>query len=206
MTQIQLLTISPEIGTMIISGFEVILGGEEMEKISRMANLPTVQLRDGTMAVDRNLSVAELQSLESIMTSSYGSGGCHGIALHAGRAFFSDCFRRFGPSMGLLDQKYRMLSNKKRIIAGLNILAGWLSQHFNVPFCVADDGVNWNFKVEQISAKKAWGDQVDPAMYFLIGILQEYLLWAGGGKVYPVYRSGKGEQVLEILISKKTLS
>jgi hypothetical protein len=206
MTQPRPFTCTPEIAAMIISGLEVILGGEELEKISGLAKLPLIKKEDAPTVLGSRFSLAELGPLQAVMKNSYGAGGRDGIALHAGREFFNDFFRRFGTSLGLMDQKYRMLSTKKRINAGLNILAEALSKHFNIPFSVTDDCDKWSFRIEHAPAKKGWSDLANPALYFLVGVLQEYLLWAGGGKVYPVTRSEEGCKPLEISISKKALS
>ena len=179
---------------------------EEMKEISGMANLPVILATDGTMVLESDLSLAELDQMQMIIKNSYGPKGRDGIALQAGREFFSDFFRRFGASLGFLDQKYRMLPTKKRITTGLNILAETLSKHFNVPFSVTDDCEKWNFGIERTPAEKMGGDLLDPAQYFLIGLLQEYLLWAAGGKVYPLFNSSAEGIPLEISISKKSLS
>jgi hypothetical protein len=184
----------------------VILGDEEMRTISNKAKLPLNRAGSGAVALERDLSLQDLISLQKIMKKTYGPQGRDGVAIHAGRVFFIEFFRQNGMTLGFLNNEYRMLPTKKRIAAGLNILAEAMSERLNVPFRLVEDVECWKFEVCYSKNKPGCEDLVDPSLYFLVGLIQEYLAWASGGKIYPVQKNGNTSPPLVISIMKKPLS
>jgi hypothetical protein len=103
-----------------------------------------------------------------------------------------------------------MQSSKKRIATGLKMLADLLTSRFDIPIHVNDQPEAWQFLVCRGDKGTELDSLAQPAAWFLSGMLQEYLLWAGGGKIYPIahpapFLAGR-TGCIDLSISKKPLS
>ena len=121
------------------------------------------------------------QALEEL----YGPRGGRGIALRAGRSSFKYILRLHGGRLGLTDLNFRLLPAPIRLKTGLAAMASLLSESGWQKITFSEDGGAWFWRVEGCvlcRGRKAG----EPLCAFLIGLLQEFLSWASGGKVYGV--------------------
>ena len=174
------------LGQIMLEGVEEIIG-----RLGVRAVLNTEQLsgfyRGGKEPVgtDNATQFSELSAIQSALEEVYGKRGGRGITLRAGRASFKYILRMYGASLGLTDLNYRLLPAPVRLKTGLESLArlfsdleggqveieqtetAWIWQSQKCPFC-------WQRKLNE------------PACMFTIGLLQEFLAWNSGGKVFHV--------------------
>lgn len=126
-------------------------------------------------------SASWLCSFQAGLEETYGTlGGC-GIALRVGRVMFNYLLRGDGEEMGLTGLEFRLRPTPVRLRIGLERLAGKLGELSSRPVRLLDEGKNWSW--QSVCCE---GEHGEAGFYCTIGIVQEFLSWAGGGKFYPV--------------------
>jgi hypothetical protein len=166
-----------ELQAILKEGTEEVLGLEE-------ANALFERLRASTLAENEAAEVdpgKEMARLHSFMEEEYGSPAARGLALRVGRAGFRRALKRWGLSAGLLEPSYRLLPSGKRIYTGLAGMAQALEMMFGMGVEVGQTEAQWTWRM----AQQDWNSG-RPIRSFMVGTLQEYLSWAGSGRIYQV--------------------
>ena len=129
----------------------------------------------------------------------YGETGMRGLAMRAGRASFSYFLREYGPETGLSGMAFRLLPARVRLRAGMDKMAQALNQNCTGQVQINEHEGSWvcQFEGKDLADAPA---ALNTAHYFMAGLLQEYLYWASGGKVYMLSSSGNA-----ILINQQAL-
>ncbi len=115
----------------------------------------------------------------------YGPRGGHGIAQRAGRASFKYLLRHFGNSIGLTELEYRLLPSAGRIKTGLEAIALMFTTSCGGSVELVDEKPAWLWKYTGCPwcFRRA---EDSPSCHFTVGLLQEFLSWASGGRMYHV--------------------
>lgn len=145
-------------------------------------------LRQGVETVAGKAVLAALEAEASAgllegLPMRYGPPTAQGLAWRAGRVAWNDLRRHNPAALGLEGLEYWLLPPRRRLSQGLRAL---------VAFCQAGGwGVSleetaheWRLDLHAVPAPTA-----DPAhlwCWFLAGLVQEFLAWAGGARVYPL--------------------
>lgn len=137
--------------------------------------------------------------LHVYMEEAYGMPAARGLALRLGRAGFRRALKRWGSSAGLLEPSFRLLPSSKRIYAGLANIAQALQSMFGMGVEAGQTENQWTWKI----AHAGW-NTARPFRSFMVGTLQEYLSWAGSGRIYRVQEM-EGPSATLFLIDKKPL-
>ncbi len=125
----------------------------------------------------------------ALLTSRYGVEGGRGMALRVGRSVFHRILQRARKSDGeerkLTSIEFRLLPAHARFEQGLQILAGVYRKELGSDaLLVANDG-GWLLRLDCCSDHNS--ATADGAFCYLVtGLLQEFMGWAGGGKIYHV--------------------
>jgi predicted hydrocarbon binding protein len=138
------------------------------------------------------------QALEGL----YGARGGRGIALRGGRSSFKYILRLHGARLGLTDLNFRLLPAPVRLKTGLTALAGLLSESGQQKIVFSEEDGAWTWRVEDCVLCQGRKTS-EPACAFHVGLLQEFLTWASGGKVFAVRETecramGKPECVFRV--------
>jgi predicted hydrocarbon binding protein len=115
----------------------------------------------------------------------YGSRGGRGISLRAGRSSFKYILRRYGAGLGLTEINYRLLPAPVRLRTGLVTLGNLLSENDIQMVQFSETNTAWIWRVEPCLMCQD-RSSTEAVCAFLTGLLQEFLAWASGGKVYAV--------------------
>lgn len=149
----------------------------ELRKSEETGSEP-VNLEDG-------VSFGELASLQAALEELYGPRGGRGVALRAGRASFPYFLREFGLLSGLMDMDFRLLPARLRLRAGLERMARTIAGFCHEAIEVSEDERCWYWRIER--CPECWERQTsEPCCHYIVGLLQEYMAWASGGKYFPV--------------------
>jgi len=196
---------SASITYLVLESLQEIVGKEMTERIIQKAF---------SLQFPRN---AEIKNERAIMPgwdqicmageSIYGLRGCQGLTLRTGRIFFKELLRLHGDEIGIGDIPLRMLPKPKRIRTGIAKLAESFSPLVNFYWQIEEDERFWSIHMSNQSTQNESSEH-PPAMLFLgIGMLQEFLAWVSGGKVYPIYHEwDKNQNTWRIVISKQYIS
>jgi predicted hydrocarbon binding protein len=131
------------------------------------------------------ISYHHLSDTQDTLEQLYGLRGGRGLALKAGRAFFTFALRQYGRELGLLDQAFLLLPPAVKIQAGLQRLACFFNETGDSAIHLEEDPRQFQWTVE--NCPLCWRRRSDvPICHMQVGMLQEYCSWASGGKNYTI--------------------
>jgi hypothetical protein len=129
-------------------------------------------------------TATSLDELQRLLVDQFGPlGGC-GVALRSGRAAFRHGLRKWGTDAGITSIDYRLLPLNRRIFTGLERLAAILTERCGLQVSTSQDEQHWYWRVDPYLNTGL--QPTCPACYMVIGVLQEFMAWAAGGRSYPV--------------------
>lgn len=163
------------LSSIMIMGLEEILGEEALNVVLEKA------FHDKTIDDPLTQFIAVQESLETI----YSPRGGMGLALQAGRSSFDHILRLYGKQMGMLGHDYRMLTTPRRIHTGMIILVNTLHDLGAMSSAIDETDKFWIWTATRCMSGHV-RQEGEPACYFFIGVLQEYLYWASGGRYYQI--------------------
>lgn len=195
---------SYEISRGFLEGVQEIIGKAGVHAIFNLAHLAHLMPESDLRKFDHRLTFAELSAIQQALEELYGPRGGRGIALRSGRVFFKYFLRSFGDQMAMTSLDYRMLPTPHRVKTGLHSMADTLSGLCSQHILVWEDPQAWFWQSDH--CPWCWQRQMEAYMcHFNVGMLQEYVTWAGGGKVYHVIETeciAKGASACTIRIDK----
>lgn len=171
-------TISGQMGRIILQGMEEIMGRQGVDSVLQEARLAPV---DAANRISRQYICGIQKTLEQ----KYGKRSGWGLALQSGRASVKYGLREWGPELGLMEMKFRLLPMRSRLREGLRLLAKAYSEEAGEQVEIEEDEHTFRWIVSDCSVccgRKA----SEPVCHMTVGVLQEFLYWASGGKTFPV--------------------
>jgi hypothetical protein len=207
MTNDQTHICSYRIGRGVLEGVQEIIGRAGVNAIFNLAHLSHLLPGSGYTKFEHNFTFTDLSAIQQALEELYGPRGGRGVALRSGRVFFKYFIRAFGDQMAMTSLDYRMLPTQNRVKSGLLSMAGTLSDLCSMHIVVSEDADTWYWQSDQ--CPWCWQRQMDECMcHFNVGMLQEYVTWSGGGKVYHVLETeciATGAPACTIRIEKKPI-
>lgn len=147
----------------------------------------------------------DITRLKESLRKKYGPQGAYGVSLRAGRASFRYWLDAYGPVNDLTGLPFRLMPRGVRLNQGLEILAQVLKCECGFDIQVREEGERWLWHMT--GCPECMPDGEDRCS-FTIGLLQEYLAWASGGKYFVVRelpRSNDDPHISEIEILRQPL-
>lgn len=162
----------------VLEGAREVIDREEIFALIGMAGVPVPE-QGVKWTEDQFLAFIEA------MEKRHGSLGARGIALRIGRASFQGFVRTFGTEDGFEEQEYRLLPVRKRARAGLEKIAAIFQCACKMKIAVDTEPDAWIWTIAECSqcSKPLIESTVS---HFMLGLLQQYLGWISGGKVFQV--------------------
>ncbi len=174
------------LGQIMLEGMEEIIGRSGVRAVLNTEGLSGFY-RGGKEPVEKvdEAQLSELSTIQSALEEVYGKRGGRGITLRAGRASFKYILRIYGASLGLTDLNYRLLPAPLRLKTGLASLARLFSELEGGQVEIEQTGTAWTWQSQKCPF--CWErTSKEPACTFTVGLLQEFLAWNSGGKVFHV--------------------
>jgi hypothetical protein len=176
--------------TILLEGARLTMGPQTAQGAAQFAIHPS-----GSFDPARFLQVLE---------ETYGEAGGRGLMLRIGKAGFQAALQDAGGS-AFRSVSFRMLPSHQRVAQGLRMLAGFLSSSIDIQMSEAEAHWAWHAAGRPTGAERS---SEDPCCYWMVGFLQEFACWAGGGKFYRVLEpecAAAGAPACRFLIEKKPL-
>jgi predicted hydrocarbon binding protein len=178
---------SPALKGVILRSMEEVIGRSGVNAVLNLSGLSF--LMKPAIPVDPEggvlISYHDLSDTQDNLEQLYGLRGGRGLALKAGRAFFTFALRQYGRELGLLDNDFRLQPPAVKIQAGLRRLARFFSQTGDSAIHLEEDPRQFRWTVE--NCPLCWRRRSDvPICHMQVGVLQEYFYWASGGKNYNI--------------------
>jgi predicted hydrocarbon binding protein len=164
---------------LIISSYEEVLGASALQSACQKAGLPAWKDPNASFAFDTPARLA--LSIETL----HGVQAGQGLCVRAGRVALRRGVREFSSILGLTDRGFRLLPSAHKILRGLELLA-WLMNHYADQRMRVEKTDDYLLLINERCAQCAGRQAVAACCHFTIGVLQEGLAWASGGKQYQV--------------------
>jgi predicted hydrocarbon binding protein len=196
------------LGRIVLLAFEEIMGKNGLNSILNLSGLSS--LIDNYPPDDdkRAVPFEIFGQLQSSLERGYGPHGGRGLALRAGRAFFSNGLRTYGPELGLNDTTFRLQPADLKLMSVLNTMTDFFNQYTDQMVSLKESENKIMWRVEQ--CPWCWGrHEIEPACQFAVGMLQEALYWVSGGKFYNVMEEtciAQGDSACLIVIDRIPLA
>jgi predicted hydrocarbon binding protein len=121
------------------------------------------------------------------MQELYGPGGARGLLICSGRAAFKYLLKQEGKSLGFDTPQFRLLPSRSKLKRGLHQIADWMQRSSGDAVTIVSEEKHWLYQVADGAARNP--ESKENNCDFTVGLLQEFLSWAGGGKFYRVKES-----------------
>lgn len=123
---------------------------------------------------------APLEAFKEHFIQQYGKDETNGLFIRAGRAAFYYWLSQYAVDLGWKDAEFRLLPPPVRIRKALTEFLFWLKQKEMLDARLDDSHDYWQITRPGLT-------QTDSGLdcSYLLGMLQELVSWAGGGKFYP---------------------
>lgn len=192
----------------LLDGAQEVLGMETMQKVLARFVPQTSPL---TSEKARNYLSSQSGAFFRALEEIYGVPGRNGLALRIGRAAFRHVLNYYGDQAGFRKMEYRLLPAPRRLGSGLLSLAKILAEETGSQITVSEEDTCWLWSVQPGSLPASLGPASaagSQECYLTAGLLQEFTMWAGGGRFYPIMETecrGNGSQACLYRIEKKPL-
>ncbi len=178
MSELNALHCSEEMAKIILDGAREVLDRTE---ISALLEAAGVALPETGGAWTKDLLLSILTAIEK----RHGSLGARGLAVRIGRASFPGFVKIYGSDEGFEDAEYRLLPVRKRARAGLEKLAAIFNRACGLRIVVDSEPDAWVWTIAD--CHQCSDPLIESALsHFMLGLLQQYLGWISGGKVFQV--------------------
>ena len=162
----------------VLQGVEEILGIDALRKVF-------LSDKSRVDPADRGCPPVPLHELAVHLQFVYGEQGGKGIILRSGRSSFKYILSHFEERLRLNSMGFRLLPTSRRMEVALHAMADLLSAALGSCIRLHTEKEAWLWDVQ--NCQECWEHEADAAMCtFTIGLLQELMAWAGGGKIFSV--------------------
>lgn len=196
------------LGRILLLAFEEVLGKNGLNAVLNLASLSSLIGNYPPDDENRTVPFETLSLLQSSLELGYGPHGGHGLALRAGRVFFSHGLRTYGPSLGLNEAAFRLQPPDLKLISVLHALTDFFNQNTDQVVSLEESEHKIIWQVEQ--CPWCWGRHgSEPLCQFAVGMLQEALYWVSGGKFYNVVEEtciSQGDPACLIVVDRVPLT
>ena len=171
-------------GRSFLSSVEEVVGGKGYLAILSSAGLPKLIETAPPKNLKKQFPFENINRIQTALEQLYGTQCGQGLSLRVGRAFFNFTLREFGPQVGLSDSAFRLLPLKKKIKAGLELLAEIFNRYSDQQVSVSENG-NLYWTIEHCPI--CWGKKNQfKTCSLMIGFLQEAMYWITGGRQFHI--------------------
>ncbi len=162
----------------LIDGLREIIGQAGVSAVLKTASQLNV-IEEG------NVHFSDLHHLGAALGALYGPRGGKGIAMRSGRASLKYFLRLYGRDLQLNSIEFRIKPTHKRLKEGLSRLVKAYHDQFGINVNLIDDGATWIWQSENCTECQE-RQAAEAVCQFTEGLLQEFLSWCGGSKIYAV--------------------
>lgn len=196
-----------KIGRSILLALEEVIGHTGVNAVLNLADLAPRLNNYPPDNLDLGYRFEELSALQAALERMYGPRGGRGLALRTGRAWFKYGLREFGTMLGMTELAFRLLPLNMKLKATVEGFADIYNRYTDQVVQLEEQpgGMLWQI----LRCPVCWGRHADtPCCHLEVGMLQETLYWASGGKNFLVDEiacCARGDPSCTILIHRLPL-
>jgi predicted hydrocarbon binding protein len=188
---------------------EEMLGKKGMHALLNLAHLSHLIDNYPAANLERGFDFSEYASLNLGLEEMYGARGGRGLALRVGRETFSRALSNFGALAGTGDMAFKVLPLAMKMKIALPALARIFSEVSDMSSSVEDQLHSVDYLVRRNAICWSRAGEEKPVCYLMVGLLQEAMHSASGGREFRVDESecqAMGHGVCRFVIQKEPLS
>ena len=195
------------LGRIVFLAFEEVMGKNGLNAILNLASLSSLINNYPPEDDERIFPFETLCKMQISLEQGFGPHGGRGLVLRAGRVFFSNGLRTYGPELGLNDTTFRLLPPDQKLMTVLHAMTDFFNQYTDQKVSLKESEHKILWKVER--CPWCWGrHEYEPVCLFTVGMLQEALYWVSGGKFYNVVEEtcvAQGDSACLVVIDRMPL-
>ena len=196
------------LGRIVLLAFEEIMGKNGLNAVLNLSSLSSLIDNYPPNDDQRTVPFETLSLMQSSLEKGYGPHGGRGLAIRAGRIFFSNGLRTYGPELGLNDSTFRLQPPDLKLMSVLRTLTDFFNQNSDQKVALDETEKSLLWKIER--CPWCWERHgFEPVCHFSVGMLQEALYWVSGGKFYIVVEEtciAQGDSACLIVIDRTPIT
>ncbi len=174
-----------KMGRIIFLALEEVVGRTGLNAVLNQAGLSHLIENLPPNDLELRVPFTYLENMQDALEQLYGPRGGRGVALRTGRATFRHGLREFGPLMGFTDLAFRLKPQEARLREGAASFAEIFNRFSDQRVRVEEKADHFLWNIERCPV--CWQRHTDrPSCQLAVGLLQEALHWATGGKYFAV--------------------
>jgi len=174
-----------KIGRIYLMAMEEVMGTNGIKAVLNLAKVPELIGNYPPNNLAREFDFGDFGAIGNAIEEMYGPRGGRGLALRAGRASFAQGLSEFGSVVGASELAFKVIPLATKVNVGLKEMAETFSKFSDQDTDVTEADDHFIYIIKKCPV--CWGRSSDRNIcYGAVGILQEGLRWASGGKDFKV--------------------
>ncbi len=198
---------SNKMGRVILKAMEEVIGLEQMIDVLRAAGLPHLINNYPPNNLKLGFPFEAVSGLQAAMEKVFGIQEGRELNRKVGHACLNVGLREFNPILGIADLPVRLLPLAMKLHVGFDMFAMVFNRFSDQVVTLSEDDENYLWIIERCPV--CWGRHTDePCCHLAVGILEEGLTWATGGRQFRVEEIScvaKGDETCTIAIGKRPI-
>jgi predicted hydrocarbon binding protein len=195
-------------GLIILRSMEGLIGKTAVNAVLHEAGLGHYLESYPANNLERGFPFEDLSRLQAGVETVHGIEAGRELNRRVGQLCLNNGLREFNPLLGIADLPVRMMPLSLKLHVGFDMFAMVFNRFSDQVVSLSEDQQNYYWIIERCPV--CWGRQTDqPCCHLAVGILQESLSWATGGKEFLVAETSciaKGDDTCTISISKRPMA
>jgi hypothetical protein len=196
-----------KMGRIILSATRELGGEESFKSILKLAKLEQYIVKLPAGNLENEFPFEHLSAVQEAVENHYGIHEGRDFNRRVGRACLAGGLQEFNPLVGIADLPVRMLPLGLKLHVGFDMFAMVFNRFTDQVVSLGEDERGYRWVIERCPV--CWGRKTEtPCCDLAVGILQEGLAWATGGKEFLVTQTkciASGDDACLIEIGKKPM-
>ena len=191
-----------KMGRIILNEMKKLAEPGDYTQLLQIANLASYEEHPPSIDLDLEFPFEAVSALQAAAETLYGTEAGQEFNFRVGRACLEGGLREFNPLLGIADLPMRMMPLGLKLHLGFDMLAMVFNRFTDQVVTLREDEKAYYWVIERCPV--CWGRRsTGPCCNLAVGILEEGLSWASGGKRFHVVEtqciaSGADACVIEI--------
>lgn len=175
-----------KIGRIYLMAMEEVMGLNGIKAVLNLAKIPELIGNYPPNNLAREFDFSDFGAIGNAIEEMYGPRGGRGLALRAGRASFAQGLSEFGSVVGASELAFKVIPMSTKVKVGLKAMAETFSKFSDQKTNVIEADEYFIYTIYRCPV--CWGRSTEgrTICYGAVGILQEGLRWASGGRDFKV--------------------
>lgn len=194
-------------GRIILQTLQDVAGDSDYTKILETAGLTQYLKTLPPTDLERDFPFEHVSQIQMGTEAIFGAEQGREISRQVGRACLSGGLQEFNPLIGIADLPVRMLPLGLKLHVGFDMFAMVFNRFSDQVVTLSEEGSHYLWIIQRCPV--CWKRQAEaPCCHLAVGILQQSLSWATGGKEFEVTETecvANGAESCVIRISKRPM-